>query len=256
MDDREKGGKTKERSKASLIVLIGVVVIGICVCVSLFFTSKVSDGRYKTEYQTTEADITMPTTPEGETELSTDSYGNSYVVKEDGVYRQSDFGDGYEKAMQQKIVPLIGEWKSDNSGVVYKFNEDRTFLISIPYETETGDFAYLEYSGKAEIRKSYDAALVKFGFEDMPSLFSYMGIDSKSFVKENLYYIALNYDKVVNAATGEEIPVDSSTASAEDDIEGARFDGLMYTYWLQDTNTYKMKVCSISEKVTYTFVRQ
>lgn len=244
----------KDRNKASIIVIIAVALVGVCVCVSLFSSNKISDGRYKTEYQTTEANIEMPTAKEGKTEVSTDKYGNSFIVKEDGMYRQSDFGDGYEKVMQQKIVPLIGEWKSDNSGIVYKFNEDKTFCISIPYETENGDFAYLEYSGTANVRKNYDASLAKFGFEDMNALFSHMGIDSNSFVKENLYYLSLDYNKIVNSATGEEIQIDST--NTEDDIEGAEFDGLMYTYWLEDTNSYKMKVCSISDKITYTFVRQ
>ena len=226
------------------------------VIVALVTTDKITDGNYKTEYITAESDISMPTAEEGKTEATSDRYGNSFIIREDGVYKKSDFNDGYEKMMHQKIVPLVGTWKSDNSAVIYKFNEDETFCISVPYETESGDIAYLEYSGKVNVRKNYKQSLSKFGFSDMNAMFNFMGIDSNSFVQENLYYIALDYNKLVNSATGEEIPLNSETTGMEDEFEGSRFDGLIYTYWLEDTNDYKMKVCSLSDKITYTYVRQ
>lgn len=251
-----KSNLFKDRNKASALIIAIVVALSVVVIVALVTTDKITDGNYKTEYITAESDISMPTAEEGKTETTSDRYGNSFIIREDGVYKKSDFNDGYEKMMHQKIVPLIGTWKSDNSAVIYKFNEDETFCISVPYETESGDIAYLEYSGKVNVRKNYKQSLSKFGFSDMNAMFNFMGIDSNSFVQENLYYIALDYNKLVNSATGEEIPLNSETTGMEDEFEGSRFDGLIYTYWLEDTNDYKMKVCSLSDKITYTYVRQ
>lgn len=251
-----KSNLFKDRNKASALIIAMVVALSVVVIVALVTTDKITDGNYKTEYITAESDISMPTAEEGKTEATSDRYGNSFIIREDGVYKKSDFNDGYEKMMHQKIVPLVGTWKSDNSAVIYKFNEDETFCISVPYETESGDIAYLEYSGKVNVRKNYKQSLSKFGFSDMNAMFNFMGIDSNSFVQENLYYIALDYNKLVNSATGEEIPLNSETTGMEDEFEGSRFDGLIYTYWLEDTNDYKMKVCSLSDKITYTYVRQ
>lgn len=251
-----KSNLFKDKSKASTLIIAIVVALSVVVIVALVTTDKITDGNYKTEYITAESDISMPTAEEGKTEATSDRYGNSFIIREDGVYKKSDFNDGYEKMMHQKIVPLVGTWKSDNSAVIYKFNEDETFCISVPYETESGDIAYLEYSGKVNVRKNYKQSLSKFGFSDMNAMFNFMGIDSNSFVQENLYYIALDYNKLVNSATGEEIPLNSETTGMEDEFEGSRFDGLIYTYWLEDTNDYKMKVCSLSDKITYTYVRQ
>lgn len=251
-----KSNLFKDRNKASALIIAIVVALSVVVIVALVTTDKITDGNYKTKYITAESDISMPTAEEGKTEATSDRYGNSFIIREDGVYKKSDFNDGYEKMMHQKIVPLVGTWKSDNSAVIYKFNEDETFCISVPYETESGNIAYLEYSGKVNVRKNYKQSLSKFGFSDMNAMFSFMGIDSNSFVQENLYYIALDYNKLVNSATGEEIPLNSETIGMEDEFEGSRFDGLIYTYWLEDTNDYKMKVCSLSDKITYTYVRQ
>lgn len=252
----KKPNPFKDRGKASALIIAIVVALSVVVIVALVTTDKITDGNYKTEYITAESDISMPTAEEGKTEATSDRYGNSFIIREDGVYKKSDFNDGYEKMMHQKIVPLVGTWKSDNSAVIYKFNEDETFCISVPYETESGDIAYLEYSGKVNVRNNYKQSLSKFGFSDMNAMFNFMGIDSNSFVQENLYYIALDYNKLVNSATGEEIPLNSETTGMEDEFEGSRFDGLIYTYWLEDTNDYKMKVCSLSDKITYTYVRQ
>lgn len=252
----KKPNPFKNRGKASALIIAIVVALSVVVIVALVTTDKITDGNYKTEYITAESDISMPTAEKGKTEATSDRYGNSFIIREDGIYKKSDFNDGYEKMMHQKIVPLVGTWKSDNSAVIYKFNEDETFCISVPYETESGDIAYLEYSGKVNVRKNYKQSLSKFGFSDMNAMFNFMGIDSNSFVQENLYYIALDYNKLVNSATGEEIPLNSETTGMEDEFEGSRFDGLIYTYWLEDTNDYKMKVCSLSDKITYTYVRQ
>lgn len=244
-----------KNGKQPVLVCVLTAVIGVTAILGLVFSDKFEDPDYKTQYQTSESDVSMPTAKAGETEVSTDAYGNEFVVNQDGLYKRSDVGAGFEKVSQQKIVPLVGTWVSDDTGIVYKFGNDETFSIYVPYENDAGKYDFMEYSGKVNVREKYTDSFLKFKFNDMNALFKYMGIDGNSFVKENLYYIELKYDKIVNSATGQEIPFDASNSS-EEEADGATFDGLMYTFWVQDSNSYKMKVASATEDNVQTFVRK
>lgn len=244
-----------KNGKQPVLVCVLTAVIGVTAILGLVFSDKFEDPDYKTQYQTSESDVSMPTAKAGETEVSTDAYGNEFVVNQDGLYKRSDVGAGFEKVSQQKIVPLVGTWVSDDTGIVYKFGNDETFSIYVPYENDAGKYDFMEYSGKVNVREKYTDSFLKFKFNDMNALFKYMGIDGNSFVKENLYYIELKYDKIVNSATGQEIPFDASNSSGEE-ADGATFDGLMYTFWVQDSNSYKMKVASATGDNVQTFVRK
>jgi hypothetical protein len=244
-----------KNGKQPVLVCVLTAVIGVTAILGLVFSDKFEDPDYKTQYQTSESDVSMPTAKAGETEVSTDAYGNEFVVNQDGLYKRSDVGAGFEKVSQQKIVPLVGTWVSDDTGIVYKFGNDETFSIYVPYENDAGKYDFMEYSGKVNVREKYTDSFLKFKFNDMNALFKYMGIDGNSFVKENLYYVELKYDKIVNSATGQEIPFDASNSS-EEEADGATFDGLMYTFWVQDSNSYKMKVASATGDNVQTFVRK
>lgn len=244
-----------KNGKQPVLVCVLTAVIGVTAILGLVFSDKFEDPDYKTQYQTSESDVSMPTAKTGETEVSTDAYGNEFVVNQDGLYKRSDVGAGFEKVSQQKVVPLVGTWVSDDTGIVYKFGNDETFSIYVPYENDAGKYDFMEYSGKVNVREKYTDSFLKFKFNDMNALFKYMGIDDNSFVKENLYYIELKYDKIVNSATGQEIPFDASNSS-EEEADGATFDGLMYTFWVQDSNSYKMKVASATGDNVQTFVRK
>ncbi len=244
-----------KNGKQPVLVCVLTAVIGVTAILGLVFSDKFEDPDYKTQYQTSESDVSMPTAKAGETEVSTDAYGNEFVVNQDGLYKKSDVGAGFEKVSQQKVVPLVGTWVSDDTGIVYKFGNDETFSIYVPYENDAGKYDFMEYSGKVNVREKYTDSFLKFKFNDMNALFKYMGIDGNSFVKENLYYIELKYDKIVNSATGQEIPFDTSNSS-EEEADGATFDGLMYTFWVQDSNSYKMKVASATGDNVQTFVRK
>lgn len=244
-----------KNGKQPVLVCVLTAVIGVTAILGLVFSDKFEDPDYKTQYQTSESDVSMPTAKAGETEVSTDAYGNEFVVTQDGLYKRSDVGAGFEKVSQQKVVPLVGTWVSDDTGIVYKFGNDETFSIYVPYENDAGKYDFMEYSGKVNVREKYTDSFLKFKFNDMNALFKYMGIDGNSFVKENLYYIELKYDKIVNSATGQEIPFDASNSS-EEEADGATFDGLMYTFWVQDSNSYKMKVASATGDNVQTFVRK
>lgn len=244
-----------KNGKQPVLVCVLTAVIGVTAILGLVFSDKFEDPDYKTQYQTSESDVSMPTAKAGETEVSTDAYGNEFVVNQDGLYKRSDVGAGFEKVSQQKVVPLVGTWVSDDTGIVYKFGNDETFSIYIPYENDACKYDFMEYSGKVNVREKYTDSFLKFKFNDMNALFKYMGIDGNSFVKENLYYIELKYDKIVNSATGQEIPFDASNSS-EEEADGATFDGLMYTFWVQDSNSYKMKVASATGDNVQTFVRK
>ncbi len=244
-----------KNGKQPVLVCVLTAVIGVTAILGLVFSDKFEDPDYKTQYQTSESDVSMPTAKAGETEASTDAYGNEFVVNQDGLYKRSDVGAGFEKVSQQKVVPLVGTWVSDDTGIVYKFGNDETFSIYVPYENDAGKYDFMEYSGKVNVREKYTDSFLKFKFNDMNALFKYMGIDGNSFVKENLYYIELKYDKIVNSATGQEIPFDASNSS-EEEADGATFDGLMYTFWVQDSNSYKMKVASATGDNVQTFVRK
>lgn len=244
-----------KNGKQPVLVCVLTAVIGVTAILGLVFSDKFEDPDYKTQYQTSESDVSMPTAKTGGTEVSTDAYGNEFVVNQDGLYKRSDVGAGFEKVSQQKVVPLVGTWVSDDTGIVYKFGNDETFSIYVPYENDAGKYDFIEYSGKVNVREKYTDSFLKFKFNDMNALFKYMGIDGNSFVKENLYYIELKYDKIVNSATGQEIPFDASNSS-EEEADGATFDGLMYTFWVQDSNSYKMKVASATGDNVQTFVRK
>lgn len=244
-----------KNGKQPVLVCVLTAVIGVTAILGLVLSDKFEDPDYKTQYQTSESDVSMPTAKAGETEVSTDAYGNEFVVNQDGLYKRSDVGAGFEKVSQQKVVPLVGTWVSDDTGIVYKFGNDETFSIYVPYENDAGKYDFMEYSGKVNVREKYTDSFLKFKFNDMNALFKYMGIDGNSFVKENLYYIELKYDKIVNSATGQEISFDASNSS-EEEADGATFDGLMYTFWVQDSNSYKMKVASATEDNVQTFVRK
>lgn len=244
-----------KNGKQPVLVCVLTAVIGVTAILGLVFSDKFEDPDYKAQYQTSESDVSMPTAKAGETEVSTDAYGNEFVVNQDGLYKRSDVGAGFEKVSQQKVVPLVGTWVSDDTGIVYKFGNDETFSIYVPYENDAGKYDFMEYSGKVNVREKYTDSFLKFKFNDMNALFKYMGIDGNSFVKENLYYIELKYDKIVNSATGQEIPFDASNSS-EEEADGATFDGLMYTFWVQDSNSYKMKVASATGDNVQTFVRK
>lgn len=244
-----------KNGKQPVLVCVLTAVIGVTAILGLVFSDKFEGPDYKTQYQTSESDVSMPTAKAGETEVSTDAYGNEFVVNQDGLYKRSDVGAGFEKVSQQKVVPLVGTWVSDDTGIVYKFGNDETFSIYVPYENDAGKYDFMEYSGKVNVREKYTDSFLKFKFNDMNALFKYMGIDGNSFVKENLYYIELKYDKIVNSATGHEIPFDASNSS-EEEADGATFDGLMYTFWVQDSNSYKMKVASATGDNVQTFVRK
>lgn len=244
-----------KNGKQPVLVCVLTAVIGVTAILGLVFSDKFEDPDYKTQYQTSESDVSMPTAKAGETEVSTDAYGNEFVVNQDGLYKRSDVGAGFEKVSQQKVIPLVGTWVSDDTGIVYKFGNDETFSIYVPYENDAGKYDFMEYSGKVNVREKYTDSFLKFKFNDMNALFKYMGIDGNSFVKENLYYVELKYDKIVNSATGQEIPFDASNSS-EEEADGATFDGLMYTFWVQDSNSYKMKVASATGDNVQTFVRK
>jgi hypothetical protein len=244
-----------KNGKQPVLVCVLTAVIGVTAILGLVFSDKFEDPDYKTQYQTSESNVSMPTAKAGETEVSTDAYGNEFVVNQDGLYKRSDVGAGFEKVSQQKVVPLVGTWVSDDTGIVYKFGNDETFSIYVPYENDAGKYDFMEYSGKVNVREKYTDSFLKFKFNDMNALFKYMGIDGNSFVKENLYYVELKYDKIVNSATGQEIPFDASNSS-EEEADGATFDGLMYTFWVQDSNSYKMKVASATGDNVQTFVRK
>ena len=244
-----------KNGKQPVLVCVLTAVIGVTAILGLVFSDKFEDPDYKTQYQTSESDVSMPTAKTGETEVSTDAYGNEFVVNQDGLYKRSDVGAGFEKVSQQKVVPLVGTWVSDDTGIVYKFGNDETFSIYVPYENDAGKYDFMEYSGKVNVREKYTDSFLKFKFNDMNALFKYMVIEGNSFIKEYLYYIELKYHNMVNSATVQEIPFDASNSS-EEEADGATFDGLMYTFWVQDSNSYKMKVASATGDNVQTFVRK
>lgn len=137
-----------KNGKQPVLVCVLTAVIGVTAILGLVFSDKFEDPDYKTQYQTSESDVSMPTAKAGETEVSTDAYGNEFVVNQDGLYKRSDVGAGFEKVSQQKVVPLVGTWVSDDTGIVYKFGNDETFSIYVPYENDAGKYDFMEYSGR------------------------------------------------------------------------------------------------------------
>lgn len=260
MDTKEisKSSNTTKKSKKlqNVIIPIAVVlVVVVLVFVALFTKNKIKDDRYKSEYVTAESNITMQTAAEGETEIITDQFGNELIVRDDGVYKKSDFGDSYEKMMNLKIVPLVGKWTSDATATTYEFFEDGTFQITIPYDNGDGNIQEAYYKGTVVVNEDYRVAFPKFGCGDLASFLKKQSIDDKSFVEQNMYYVSLHYSTISDSESGEVYTASETEFEAMPDDPDTVFDGILYTYWLEDINAYKMKVCSQSTGETTVFTR-
>lgn len=246
----------QEFSRNKIVIAIAVVLtVAAIMIVAAVMKNKIQESRYKNEYVTAESDITMQTAAEGETELITDQFGNELVVKEDGVYKKSDFGDSYEKMMNLKVVPLVGKWGSDSTATTYEFFEDGTFQITIPYDNGDGNIQEAYYKGKVVIHEDYRTAFPKFGCGNLALFLKKQAIDEKSFVEKNLYYVSLHYSTISDSESNEVYTASETEFETLPDEPDAAFDGILYTYWLEDINAYKMKVCSQSTGETVVFTK-
>lgn len=198
----------------------------------------------------------MPTAAEGATELLTDDFGNEMIICEDGVYKKSDFGDSYEKMTNLKVVPLVGKWVSDTTETTYEFFEDGTFQIAVPYDNGDGTIQKVYYKGDTVIHSDYRVAFSQFGCGNITEFLKKISADEKTFLSKNLYYVSLHYSTITDTERGTIHTVSETEFETMPDEPDAAFDGVLYTYWLEDIDTYQMKVCSqITGEIT-TFKRE
>lgn len=257
---RKKGTKDsvslKEKRKAKIIFAFSIVFLAAVLVIIGVVTKKGLENPYKNEYITTEEDILMPTAQEGATELITDDFGNEMIVREDGVYKKSDFGDSYEKMMNLKVVPLVGKWASDTTGTTYEFFEDGTFQIAVPYDNGDGVIQKVFYKGDVVIHPDYRTAFPQFGCGNIAEFLKKISVDEKTFLSKNLYYVSLHYSTITDTESNTVHTVSETEFETMPDEPDAAFDGVLYTYWLEDIDTYQMKVCSqITGEIT-TFKRE
>ena len=246
---------SKTKSKNSKQTNGFLIFLGIFLLIAALFLTfalhKKAKGTPNKVLQTKEQEITLPTAEKGEKESYTDSLGNVFVVKEDGVYKKSDYGEGYEKMDNLKIIPLFGNWTSKESDVQYTFNSDKTFKISVPFIT--GEETYWSYY-EGEIRlEPIDRFFVKLQVNSIKMLLEKMGIEKEKFIEKNFYPVTLKYNTIKNSA-------DNSVyqATAEDFKEGTNenegvFEGYVYTFWDEKENCYKAKFYSANKKTNVVY---
>lgn len=246
----------KEKRKAKIVFAFLIVFLAAVLVIIGVVTKKSLENPYKNEYVTTEKDIMMPTAQEGATELFTDDFGNEMIVREDGVYKKSDFGDSYEKMMNLKVVPLVGKWASDTTGTTYEFFEDGTFQIAVPYDNGDGTIQKVYYKGDVVIHSDYRTAFPQFGCGNIAEFLKKISADEKTFLSKNLYYVSLHYSTITDTESNTVYTASETEFETMPDEPDAAFDGVLYTYWLEDIDTYQMKVCSqITGEIT-TFKRE
>lgn len=246
----------KEKRKAKIVFAFLIVFLAAVLVIIGVVTKKSLENPYKNEYVTTETDITMPTAQEGATELFTDDFGNEMIVREDGVYKKSDFGDSYEKMMNLKVVPLVGKWASDTTGTTYEFFEDGTFQIAVPYDNGDGTIQKVYYKGDVVIHSDYRTAFPQFGCGNIAEFLKKISADEKTFLSKNLYYVSLHYSTITDTESNTVYTASETEFETMPDEPDAAFDGVLYTYWLEDIDTYQMKVCSQITGEIATFKRE
>lgn len=246
----------KEKRKAKIVFAFLIVFLAAVLVIIGVVTKKSLENPYKNEYVTTEKDIMMPTAQEGATELFTDDFGNEMIVREDGVYKKSDFGDSYEKMMNLKVVPLVGKWASDTTGTTYEFFEDGTFQIAVPYDNGDGTIQKVYYKGDVVIHSDYRTAFPQFGCGNIAEFLKKISADEKTFLSKNLYYVSLHYSTITDTESNTVYTASETEFETMPDEPDAAFDGVLYTYWLEDIDTYQMKVCSQITGEIATFKRE
>lgn len=246
----------KEKRKAKIVFAFLIVFLAAVLVIIGVVTKKSLENPYKNEYVTTEKDIMMPTAQEGVTELFTDDFGNEMIVREDGVYKKSDFGDSYEKMMNLKVVPLVGKWASDTTGTTYEFFEDGTFQIAVPYDNGDGTIQKVYYKGDVVIHSDYRTAFPQFGCGNIAEFLKKISADEKTFLSKNLYYVSLHYSTITDTESNTVYTASETEFETMPDEPDAAFDGVLYTYWLEDIDTYQMKVCSQITGEIATFKRE
>lgn len=246
----------KEKRKAKIVFAFLIVFLAAVLVIIGVVTKKSLKNPYKNEYVTTEKDIMMPTAQEGVTELFTDDFGNEMIVREDGVYKKSDFGDSYEKMMNLKVVPLVGKWASDTTGTTYEFFEDGTFQIAVPYDNGDGTIQKVYYKGDVVIHSDYRTAFPQFGCGNIAEFLKKISADEKTFLSKNLYYVSLHYSTITDTESNTVYTASETEFETMPDEPDAAFDGVLYTYWLEDIDTYQMKVCSQITGEIATFKRE
>lgn len=246
----------KEKRKAKIVFAFLIVFLAAVLVIIGVVTKKSLEDPYKNEYVTTEKDIMMPTAQEGATELFTDDFGNEMIVREDGVYKKSDFGDSYEKMMNLKVVPLVGKWASDTTGTTYEFFEDGTFQIAVPYDNGDGTIQKVYYKGDVVIHSDYRTAFPQFGCGNIAEFLKKISADEKTFLSKNLYYVSLHYSTITDTESNTVYTASETEFETMPDEPDAAFDGVLYTYWLEDIDTYQMKVCSQITGEIATFKRE
>lgn len=246
----------KEKRKAKIVFAFLIVFLAAVLVIIGVVTKKSLENPYKNEYVTAEKDIMMPTAQEGATELFTDDFGNEMIVREDGVYKKSDFGDSYEKMMNLKVVPLVGKWASDTTGTTYEFFEDGTFQIAVPYDNGDGTIQKVYYKGDVVIHSDYRTAFPQFGCGNIAEFLKKISADEKTFLSKNLYYVSLHYSTITDTESNTVYTASETEFETMPDEPDAAFDGVLYTYWLEDIDTYQMKVCSQITGEIATFKRE
>lgn len=246
----------KKSNKKVLIIAASIGIVAVILLTIFLLKDKSSFSKEKTkEYYTEECNIVMPTAKEGETEIITNETGDELVVGPDGVYKKSSYGDkdSYEKLMNQKIVPLVGRWRLQDSERIYEFYPDMTVKTSFDYLAEDGTTHQIVYTGKVTIKNS-GGAVSYFHYKNTAEMYKEMEIDTNTFVDENLYFVDIKYDTYYTTEDTTPRPLKTEEDGEAVDALGDSY--LFYTYWIEDLNEYKMKMCSLQDIDVLTFVRE
>lgn len=216
-------------------VLLALLAVGV---IYLLKDKNVIPPLFSQKYITEESDVHMPTTPEGTTEKITDVSGNELIVAPSGTYRPSPFNkDSVEKLMDGKVVPLVGTWSAVDSTNDYVFKNDQTFERHTKYG-KNGEKEYV--TGGSVSIKNIKSAPNAFKVKNMDGLFELMHIDSSTFVSENLYYVELIPEYYYSTDEPERVQIDRSEFKNDPENET---EYVLYTYWLEDINAYRLNIC-------------
>lgn len=158
--------------------------------------------------------------------------------------------------MNLKVVPLVGKWASDTTGTTYEFFEDGTFQIAVPYDNGDGTIQKVYYKGDVVIHSDYRTAFPQFGCGNIAEFLKKISADEKTFLSKNLYYVSLHYSTITDTESNTVYTASETEFETMPDEPDAAFDGVLYTYWLEDIDTYQMKVCSQITGEIATFKRE
>lgn len=112
------------------------------------------------------------------------------------------------------------------------------------------------YNGDVVIHPDYRTAFPQFGCGNIAEFLKKISVDEKTFLSKNLYYVSLHYSTITDTESNTVHTVSETEFETMPDEPDAAFDGVLYTYWLEDIDTYQMKVCSqITGEIT-TFKRE